>query len=580
MPVRKRELQVGAGRGWLASVACTLFAITSTALAEPPTSPATDEARADEEAARAHFTRGLELSREGAWEEALAELRASLALFPRRVSPALAAAVCLQNLKRYDEALELLEPLRGASAEALDPARRAALEDRIAQLSARVGTLAFEGGEPGATILIDGLYRGNLPPPAPLRVVPGSHVIRVFKEGSDPFGAVVQVVAGQTAVARLASLSTTSGRLRVTEERNRVLSVVLDGRVVGKTPWEGSVAEGEHIVELRGDDNLGTAPVSVSVAVRRVAPLKLLAEDLGATLRVEPLPAGASVAVDGVSVGRGLWEGHLRVGRHLIEVAATGFVPASREIELKRSARSVLPIALSRDPSSPFWQRPPRFLVELSTGLLLLVPSFGGDIVGRGNLGMGSVDVLRGGYELGSGLGFGLSAGALSATQTIDEHDASMKLVGLPPASRTTKDVLGLQGLLLGAWVGYSTNTRFPIHIDLGAGGLMGVASDARSGNFHGRSSTSSPIGSYVERGPAHFVFVAPELRVGWPLSKHVELEAGLSSHILFRLSAPKWNKAAPPINAGSDGYGWFEEGFVGGAVFTIAPMVGARFEL
>jgi hypothetical protein len=63
----------------------------------------------------------------------------------------------------------------------------------------------------------------------------------------------VQVAGGQSArvaVKMPALARDRSGRLRVVEQGGRALDVVVDGVVVGKTPWEGPLATGEHVIVL------------------------------------------------------------------------------------------------------------------------------------------------------------------------------------------------------------------------------------------------------------------------------------------------------------------------------------------
>ncbi len=85
----------------------------------------------------------------------------------------------------------------------------------------------------------------------------GSHTLRVYEEGFEPFEARVEVAAGQTvsARARLRRL-VEAGRLSVVESTGKVLEVLLDGSSVGATPWEGSLFPAEALV----------SPVSVAIA--------------------------------------------------------------------------------------------------------------------------------------------------------------------------------------------------------------------------------------------------------------------------------------------------------------------------
>ena len=348
------------------------------------TAPAQDDqdAVARQNEARKFFDKGLALFEKEAWDAALGEFIRSRKTSPTRAATKYAAS-CLRELRRFDEALDLFEEVLAFPNLAARDLKFA--QEGIAGLQSQVGTLIIKGGEPGASIVIDGRYRGTLPLPGPLRVATGSHELGAFKEGGDPFGATAEVSARQQAVVQLRSRST-GGRLKVSEQRARVLDVVVDGAVVGKTPWEGPLAVGEHLVTLRGSVNLdasvecapgdapptpatpgkraaprgnvdlGTQPVSVPIRLQDVTKLMLTAEELDTTLRVEPVPGGASIAIDSVLVGRGAWEGRLRVGEHKVEVIADGFLPETRRVQLERRKRLVVPIELRRDRNTREWR--------------------------------------------------------------------------------------------------------------------------------------------------------------------------------------------------------------------------------
>jgi hypothetical protein len=574
------------------------------ALAQP--APPAGESPPDKKSeAEARFYKGRKLYDEGAWSAALAEFQASRKLYASE-SATRGAAVCLKRLQRFDEALDLFELALRDFSDTMAAKTKTLVQREVVELRGLVGTLDIEQAEPGAAITIDGQSRGDFPLLAPLRVPTGSHGVRVYKEGFEPFETRVEVAGGQTArvSARLRRLKQT-GTLHVTEALGRELDVIVDGIRVGKTsaaPLSLPLAPGKHVVLLRGEGHLGTAPASVTLRLNEVEPLRLEAEALDALLRVAPVPVDALVSIDALALGRGPWEGQLRAGKHTIEVAAEGFLPETRKVSLQHDAREVLSVPLQRDPRSPFWRKPPpppHFVMELGTAALI-VPSFGGDVAGTcgaacsGGVGVGGYSVLRGGYQQSSGLGFGVSLGALTATQKTSGRSTSLNIVGDPSmatsataamrdstATGAVDDVLKLRGVLLGGWVGYAIDAGLPIRFRLGAGGLFGSMSDARRGSFTARKDmVAYRVGTYVETEPARFVFVTPEVRFGLPLGKHVELNAGLEVPVLFAVSQPRWSDAGG-VHAGPDGYGWFNaDALVSGVLITVAPTVGARFDL
>jgi hypothetical protein len=347
------------------------------------------------------------------------------------------------------------------------------------------------------------------------------------------------------------------------------------------------------VVALRGEGRLGAPPAQVVVEVDKTSVLTLAAQELSAALRVEPVPANASVAIDGVTVGRGIWEGSLAAGAHRLEVAAAGFLPAASDVTLGRDQQRSLRVELERDPTSPFWpkqQRLARFTVELGTGIAL-TPSFGGDVAGgcaatcSASAGIGGEGVVHAGYELGVGFGFGLTAGVLTATESVTGRQTNVTPLGMKPDDGAADDRLVLRGALVGAWAGWSFFERVPVHLRLGAGALLGPVYDART--FDGKASdgTSFRVGPVVETHAARFFYVAPELRVGLPLSRRVELSLGLSVPVLVDPSPPRWGEAsdggAPHlVPAGHDRAGTFpNDALVGHVLVLFVPGVGARYD-
>lgn len=423
-----------------ASLETAALAQPAPATSAAPAAPVQDEkdleARRSE--ARSSFEKGLALFETKAWDAALAEFVRSRRTYPTRAATE-NAALCLRQLQRLDEALEMYEEMLKFSN--LPDEKRKTAEAAIAELQGQVGTLRFEGAEAGASIVVDGRYRGTLPLSGPLRVGAGSREIRAFKEGSDPFGATVEVKGNEATVVQLKSLST-GGRLKVTEQHQRVLEVIVDGSVVGKTPWEGPLSVGDHLVTLRGSIDLdaipecapgdegaasvkqaarrgnvelGTQPVSVPIRLREVTKLSLMAEALDTSLRVEPTPGGASVSIDSVVVGRGAWEGRLRVGEHKVEVSADGFLPQTQKVSLEPQKRLVVKIDLERDRSAAGFR---------TTRNAAAGAAFAGGALG---------------------LGLGAVAGALALAKI---QEVESRCVGLrcPPSERANVTAAGILG--------------------------------------------------------------------------------------------------------------------------------------
>ena len=543
-----------------------------------------DQARALFESGVAHFDRGE-------WSAALADFLRSREIFPTR-SATMNAAVCLRHEGRFDEALDLLEELLRTYPD-LSSSERAFAERESAELRASVGAIEVNGAEPGATVVVDGRARGVSPLSAPLRVPAGTRTVRVFKQGFLPFEERVDVAGRQTVVvdARLAAL-TTAGRLVVTEAGGTSIDVLVDGIVVGKTPWEGMVAVGTHHVALRGEGDVGTPPTDARVAANDVTQLSLAAEPLDASLRIVPTPAGALVSIDGVVVGHGVWEGRLRSGHHRIELAADGFQPSTRKATLGHGERKSLSIALERDVwSGPFRRaNPSRLFAELDVGPALGL-AFGGDVRGScsgdcaSGAPYGASAVLHLGVELPNGLLLGLDGAYLALRAFTGQRATNLSPKGLSPDPGVVDDALFLRGFRFGPSVGWFRKGEDGPFVALrfGAGVFLGHGADERTGRF--TTLGGAPFDVDVSESPrAVYLYAAPEARAGIALGPHLEVSVGIEVLLLAALDRPAWTDAQPvvaaPAGQNGDGLATFgRQSLAGSIVGTMTPSIGVRYE-
>jgi hypothetical protein len=544
-------------------------------------------ARAQEdpkETARVLFESGVAHFDRGEWSAALADFLRSKEVFPTR-SATKNAAICLRKEGRFDEALDTLEELLRTYAD-LSPADRAFAEAEIASLRGAVGFVDLANGEPGAQIVIDARPRGTYPT-APLRVSAGTHEVRVYKEGFAPIVRRVDV-AGRAIVAVDAKLAplVEGGRLAVTESSGASMDVIVDDVVVGKSPWEGPLAVGHHTIALRGEGDLGTAPVDADVRLRDVARLNLQAVPLEGALRVTATnPPGALLSIDGVNVGHGTWEGKLALGPHRVEVAAEGFVPKREIAVLEKGNRVALAVGLDRDLTSPLWRasHPSRPFVEVDAGVPLGLV-YGGDVrAGSANLPAGFAATVRGGYQLSSGLVFAVEAGYLLLSASTHGRAADLAPKGLAPDRGTVDDLLALRGFRIGPSAGYRfEENALRLTVRLGAGLFFGDAVDGRTGTFQTAGGASFPV-SVSETSRAVYAYVAPEARASYPIGEHLEITASLALIVLGALDQPTWTDRQPvlaaPAGQQGDGVATFGSQSLAGPFLVVAlPSLGARW--
>jgi hypothetical protein len=374
-PCQRRAIGRAAGAlvvaGWYAAtVPLAARAQPPPDVAKPPASPERAAAGVDDLArAKELFHKGVRLLEAGQLEQALEAFLKSRDVYPSGKNTA-NAAVCLEQLGRYDEALEMYEELLAKHLEELDADDRASLGPTIDRLGKKVGSIAVTSNVVGGIMLVDGRPRGRLPLSIPPRVVAGRHIVRVFRDGYATFERSVDVRAGAVIQldARLEPL-VGAGQLRVEDPSNAGADVFVDGVLVGAAPWEGTLGAGRHAVWTRNRDR-GSAPASVVLLEGQTTLLRARSASLGPPLSIRVEPSTAELHVDGIAVGAGGWEGRLPMGEHVVVVTEAGYI--AQTVRLPASPDSApmrrVSVELVVDPSHPRWPKPGHFWVQALGG--------------------------------------------------------------------------------------------------------------------------------------------------------------------------------------------------------------------
>lgn len=561
---------------WALCVTYPTQLLAQAAGADAGATPEDPEKRKEE--AKVRFQRGLELVQNESWDAALAEFLASRKLFPTRVALK-NAALSLRQLKRYVEALAMYNELLTSFAASIPPEERKTIDDAITQLKQTVGEVQINSDQPGATVVIDGQQQQGATPLAPIAVNAGTHTVRISKEGYEAFEASVLVAGGQreTVNGKLKALSTI-GRLVVREAGGKALDVVVDGAVVGKTPrYEGVLSVGPHTVLLKGEGNMGTAPAQAVVKENQAATLTLSAVELDAEIRIEPVPANASVFVDGVQLGNGVWEGRLQSGSHQIEIAGDGFIAYRKSANLTRGKKETVKVKLERDLSNPMWSAGfvPHLYVEAFGGAMLSpITGFGGGAdkaCGDGNCSkkpfpLGFMAGARGGYQFLKGFSGELGAGFLYMSEKMTRKGVEASADHGTLVSDNYNDQTTIAGPFVELSAAYTMLDKTPLTFRLGGGVTRVKASFKNGGDFTGDiqhscdnepdscdpDETVSASAHLQVAEKAQFVvapFVAPEVRIGYRFSKNVLCDFGLTLFVM--LPPPTERQPAVAGNAG-----------------------------
>ena len=140
---------------------------------------AADEART---VAGAHYARGLELAKGGAYEGALQEFDAAYTISPQ-FSVLYNIGQAQVALDHPTKAIEALGKYLSEGKERIPEARRQKVQAQMASLGSRLAALSITTDCPGAFISVDGRDVGATPLADPVRVDAGTHTIAVKMDG-------------------------------------------------------------------------------------------------------------------------------------------------------------------------------------------------------------------------------------------------------------------------------------------------------------------------------------------------------------------------------------------------------------
>lgn len=486
-------------------------------------------------AAKQLFIAGNERLDAGDFEGAFMLFARSRELVPS-IANTTNAALALEKMGRVDEAIDMYDLLLAQFGAKLTADEKQGVARKVAALRGQVGTLEITSPLTGGVVVVDGRRRGKVPLSAPLRVVPGWHVIRVVRDGFTPAEASVEVMGGRAVRVEVTGGEALAavGRLQVTvsgDTEGQSLELVVDGAPVGAAPWQGALGPGRHVVWLRGRDR-GTAPVEVNVVAGQTTPFDAKVVPLGPQQHISVEPRSARIAIDGVDVGNGAWGGRLPRGTHVAIVTEEGYQTARIDLPVAgASAAAPTLVALVIDEGHPRWGRSPRARLQVDA---LLGGALGphldggaesncttcGDAWARG----GSIEA-RFSYVFPVGLRVEASGGYLGVVRTSDRTLATN-----PTSTYEFRDRVALSGpfATLGLGFGIGLADKLDLEGRLAFGAFFATARDTIEARATASGQPSLPL--YVDKSGQQVtgatVFFAPELGV---VRRQGNLALGLS---------------------------------------------------
>ena len=484
------------------------------------------------------------------WQGALREFLRSSTLYPKK-STTHNAAYALGKLRRFSEAVALYDILFGKYGAELTPAEALAFSRERSTWLGHVGELELDVSEPGANVVVDGVLLGKTPLDEPIKLDEGRHRLQLAKVGFVPLQFELQIAASQHRMVQTTlNRASETGTLIVRESGGRQLELFVDSVKVGRTPWQGELPIGSHLVLLVGPQRLGTPPSTTEIQTGKTTFLTLQALKLDSALRVDPTPTDAAVFVDEIAVGNGVWHGRLPTGLHHIDVIATGHLPFRQEVWLAPNQNADVRARLEHDGSNPLWKtvRQIPLRLELNGGALFAHSLSGGadDACGCRNRShpLGFITGLRVGYLVTPRLGLELSAGYMSLSESMTR---SVQAQGERDSPRFTssdyRDHTRLRGPLAALSVSYRMLKKTPLTARVGAGVARLASETTNSGTFSGsvvneqlneRQLISAPLGIAEAAHVLYVPFASSELRFGYQFNRVFSADFGAALTVYF----------------------------------------------
>ncbi len=558
---------------------------------EPESATVASSAQLDAKAVRAeaqrHFSVGIEISKSGRdWEAALSEFLESRKLFKTR-SATRNAAIALRQLGRNIEAVRMYDALLAEFSQSMSAAQLEQCRTERTALLERLGQLVIEQAIPGTEFAIDGRVITDAPP---ILLEAGHHTLRMTKEGFETSERELTIVAGAKGVVD-AQLSPLRGKGSLTvEEPSGEFDILIDSVMVGRTPWRGELATGEHSIWLVGDHR-GTSPTSVEI--KESGSLSFSPEIVILDSRVEfrPRPAEATIFIDGVHVGRGSWVGMLPNGRHRFEAIAPGFLPFRADVNLVANANTAIRpvLALPTFRTDPPMTDRARFYLEADAGMLLSSSLRGGVDSSCGCSRRSRPTGWRASAHIGYAplehWGVELEAGYLTISESSTRSLTALADQGASFESHDFKDALSLSGPFGAIAASARFFRRFPMLTRVAAGLAALRATPSNSGTFEGlyEDRMGNPIpaqGELSVREPSATLatpFISSELRWGYRVADRLTLDLGATAFLLFPSSSSRSGRVGSAVGASDAGFLGLPDETVARTFLSWSPSVGIR---
>lgn len=288
-------------------------------------------------------------------------------------------AVCEKNLGRYARAIDVFKKELAEGKGQLSADEEAEVRTQIHGLEQFVAQLTIDVSESGADIYVDESKVGTSPLPGPISVQLGERHLRATKVGFADARENIELKGGSSGRVTLKlSPMTKTSLVNVSVIGPSSAIVKIDGKEVGPAPYKGQVGVSAEPHQFSAEAP-GYVPATQSAMVRENEALNLTLqlseEQQKGRLLVVAQPEGASIEIDGKTVGASRWEGPVSVGTHQVAVRKQGYYTWTYDVDVPKGGERSVSASLNQDRNTSFvpWLIGTILVVGASTAAIYFV---------------------------------------------------------------------------------------------------------------------------------------------------------------------------------------------------------------
>jgi hypothetical protein len=306
------------------------------------------------------WDKGVALATRGQWDPARASFLQAYELSknPRVLYN---VGVMEKNLGRYAAAVETWQRQLSEGKGVLAADEEQELTAAINGLSKFVMTITLDVTEKDAEVFVDGEKIGTTPLAKPIAVAIGSHNIRVTKAGFSDAHAHVDGKDPAPKISLKLDPFQKVAPLLVTIDGPQTATIKVDGKEVGTAtkdqPYKGtvSVSNEPHVISAEAPGFVAAQwTLKAEDTEQKTVTLQLASDQRKGKLLIVARPEGATIEIDGKTVGASRWEGPVDTGSHQVVVKKQGFYTWSYDVEVPKGGERTVTAQLNEDRNTSF----------------------------------------------------------------------------------------------------------------------------------------------------------------------------------------------------------------------------------